>query len=496
MQYIILAATVLIVVVNVLVGIARGFSRGLLRLITLIGAAVGAFLLSKSLSQMLAGRLESTLLQALSSNDSFAAFLEKNPLVGDSAGVLTQMLLAPILFLLCYMVLKMVTLLIYGLLRAILSVGKPKNPLLRLVGGACMGLLAGLIGVLVFVTPVMGYTQLMSRTIEESESLTQALGSLGLEEYNEKYIAPAATAPLASSLYNGLGSKLFDGLTTVEFNGADAKLETEWFAVTGIGDHAAVLAKRPVAEYGSVESEAVHALAKGVDDSRMLSALSSGAISGFASSWLEGQPFLGAGRPATGDESVDVILNGFVRVLSTTDPELIGQDLENFADLFDLFIKYEIFAKIGAGESTDQLVTHLATSGFLQEARSLLSTNPRLEPVVNAISDAGMRMLVRSLGDPSKYLEEHGELMQKMSTVLKNAVDGEGNINTDALSQDLNGVFAEHQVTVPDSASDIIAKGLADEFTADELNTLTTDQISNRLVDRFAAVDGIEQYVG
>lgn len=495
MQFLILGITIFILAVNVLVGMRRGFRRGLLRFVTLLLALLGAFLMAKPIAGSVAEQIEPVLAELLASNPDAAGFLAANPTVADSAIVLARMLVTPLIFLLCYVVLKVVTWVLYLILRIVFRVKKGKILPLRWVGGGLMGLAAGLIGVLVFVTPVLGYTTLVSRTVEEAQSFAGVASSLSLDTYNEQYIKPASQAPVAKQLYSGIGSKMFDGLTTVEWDGKDAKLETEWFAVIGVVDHAASLGKRPVAEYGAAESTAVHGMAAGVGESRLLSGIGGGAVNGIANSWLGGKDFMGVAKPVTGDESVDVVLSGFLKVLATTTPEIIGEDLEMFADLFDLFIKYELFTKIDANGSTDALVTHLATSGFLEEARAMLTANPRLEPVTTAISDVGMRMLVRHLGDPAKYLEEHGALMDSMSNVLKNSVNEDGSMNMTAMTENLNTVFAENGVSVPDSATDIIAQGLADEFTSEELTNLTVEEITDRMITRFSNTENISQYM-
>ncbi|MBQ9099202.1 MAG: hypothetical protein IJY50_07215 [Clostridia bacterium] len=494
MQYIIMGATVLILVINVLVGLGRGFSRGLLRLLTLLVALVGAFVLAGVLADRASVTLVDGVHEMAASDPQFAAFLEENDIVGDAVGALAHMLAAPILFLVAYIVLKLLTWVVYLILRVCFSVGKPKGVLLNLGGGLCMGLAAGLIGVLVFVTPVMGYTQLFSQTIEQADSLTQRAGDLGLEEYNEQYITPASTAPVASELYEGVGKHLFRSLSSAEWEGEKAYLEDEWFAVIGVADQAAVLVERPVAEYGETESAAIHNMAAGVGQSKMLSAISSGLFNGVSNAWLSNQPFLGVERPQSGDENMDIILNGFFRVFATTDPALIGGDLESFADLFDLMVKYEVFAQISSGEEGD-LAAYLVTSGFFDEVKELLDTTPRLEPVAVAISDAGMRVLVRQLGDPANYAETCKELMDDISTTLKAVTDESGQVNTEALSNQLTTVFAEHDVNVDADTTDLIAKGVADEFTPEELTTLTVEEMTDRLIGRLGDVENIDTLI-
>lgn len=490
MQHIIMIATLLILVVNVLFGIKRGVYRGLFRLGTLLLAAVAAFFLAKGLSATIADRIVPMVEESLAASEEFAAFLAENPVVGESVGVLLQMLVTPLLFLICYMVLKVITWVAYFILRLVFRIKKPKGLLTRVVGGAATGLCAGLIGVLVFVTPVLGYTNLLSRTTTEASGFA---ANLSLDEYNEQYLAPATKAPVAAALYNGIGSKLFAGLTTTELDGAETNLEAEWFSVIGVVEQASKLGEKPVAEYGEAESAAVHAMVEGVEQSKLLSAIGGGAVNGIATSWLEGEAFIGVAKPETGDESVDIILNGFLRVFSTTNPELIGDDLEFFADLFDLFVKHGVFSKISGDGSTDALVTHLATSGFLADARKLLTESPRMEPVVDAISDAGMRLLIRELGDPSTYLENHKKLIDNISKVLQDSVGENGQIDTAVLATGMQEKLAEKEIEVPAAATEIIAEGLADEFTPEELNSLSVDEITYRMISRFGSVENISQ---
>ena len=491
MQYVILLVTLLILVANVLFGIKRGLFRTLLRLGTVLLAFVAAFFGAKILSSMAASMLMPVMKGLFSSNGDLSDFLTQNPEVVESVGALLQMFVTPLLFLVCYILLKFATWFLYFALRVVFRVKKGKGIGKRLVGGGAVGLLVGAVGVVVFITPVMGYTDLLSRTTTEAPGIAAAFD---LTEYNEKYLAPAAETSVASPLYNAIGNKLFGALTSAKLGDVDTALEKEWFSVINVINEASKLGKKPVAEFAEAESEAAHAMAAGVGESQILSNLGGSAVKGVAGAWLEGGTFMGIGKPATGDESVDLILNGFLTVLATTSPAQISDDLECFADLFDLFIKHSVFSKIGEGDNTDALVTQLATSGFLDDARRLLTENQRMEPVVTAISDAGMRLLVRELGDPATYLEEHKELLDGMSGKLKEAAGEDGKIDTATLATGIQEELAKQNVTVPDAATEIIAEGIADEFAGEDLSTLTVDEITNRLIERFGSVENISQF--
>ncbi|MBE6703309.1 MAG: CvpA family protein [Ruminococcaceae bacterium] len=497
MQYIIMIAAVLILVINILVGLLRGLNKGLLRLGFVILAAVASFFLAKGLSGALGENLVAVLQEAVASNPDMTAFLQNNAEVISTVGVISQMLIGPVLFLLCYVILKPLTWIIFLILSKLIKIKNPKNAVARMLGGAGIGFVIGIVGLLVFVTPVMGYTQLFSRTITEADALTARMGDMDLEEYNEQYLAPAAKAPVAAQVYNMLGDSLFSGLSSAKWNGEKVRLENEWFAVVGTANDGIRLAEKPVAEYGESESQSIHEMVANVDRSVLLSGLASHAISSFADAWLEGDLFMGIAKPTVGEESIEIIFDGLLEVLALTDADQFAKDLEFFADLIDLLIEHQVLAQIGTTEDTQDLIAYLVSSGFLPEAKALIGANPRMNAVNDAISNAAMRLLVRQLGDPAEYLETHGELMNDVSNVLKEAVDAEGKINTDTLTQNMSEALSAHQIELPAEATQLLATSLAEEFTAEELAdpNLTVETITNRLIDRLSGLPNIDQYI-
>jgi len=493
-QYIVLGAAVLILGINVIVGMSRGLKRGLLRLVLIAVAAVAAFFVAGALSDAVGAALVPKIQELLSSNPDLSSFFGENPEMLESVDAVAQMLVGPILLLLCYMVLKLITWLIYFILCKLLHI-KKEGALIRTTCGAALGLVIGVVGLVAFVTPVMGYTQLLSRTLSEADAVTARMGEMELEEYNEQYLAPAATAPIAAQAYDLLGSKLFCHLSSAEWNGETVELENEWFAVVGAVNSGIRLTEKPLAEYGETESQSIHAMIGSVEHSVLLSGIGSDAISTIAGAWLQGDTFMSVAKPAVGDESVEIILDGLLKVLATTDSESFGSDLDFFADLIDLMIEYGILEKINSVEQTDDLVAYLVTSGFLDETQQLLQANTRMRPVNEAISNAAMRLLVKQLGDPAKYLEEHGELMDAISGALKGAVDNEGNVNVEALAENVNNVLAEHQVDIPEAATEIIADALKEEFTGEELTSLSVPEITDRLIAHLGDLPNIGQYI-
>ena len=499
MGAILIIVSLLILLINILVGVFRGTGRCALRLGTLVLSALLAFLLAKGLSSAMAGLFVPMLEDMLSSNETLAEFVNTNPEMPDLIRALAQMLVAPILFLLIYMLLKMITFIVYFILRKALRISGPRK-VGSFLGGAGIGLLIGLIGLIVFSTPVVGYGDFVNRTAmaldsAEAETETDA-ESADLATYNEQYIKPLAETPIAGLAYTMLGDTLFDSLTTTEWNGADASLETEWFAIVGVVKEAGKLTDRPVAEYGAGESAAVHAMITNLGGSRILTYLGGNTLSGMAGAWLEQRPFFGVTAPAMEDANAQLLFNGILRVFATTGPEQLTGDLDFFADLFDLMVEHQLFAQFAADGGENDLVQQMVASGFLDEVYALINSNPRMQPVSKAIHDVGMNILVAELGLPEDYKENHEKLMNDMTTALQDSVTEEGEIDTEKLQASLNEAFADSGVEIDSAAAEVIADGLSEVFTPEELaGGLTPEQITDRLIERFADAESIESMI-
>ena len=181
------------------------------------------------------------------------------------------------------------------------------------------------------------------------------------------------------------------------------------------------------------------------------------------------------------------IMTAFFTVFSTTDRSLVSTDLGTMADVFGVLVKYDMFALLdGDG---DAFANKLTMGGVVDELYAVLDANPRMAPVKVAIADAGMSVMLGSLGgDVNALREEHGELMNDMAGALKNAVAGQsGTINAEALRAETATAIQNAEVDVDDSVVDLVVDALVDEFTAEELAALSEDEIVDRLINRFGA---------
>ena len=491
-SYALLGLCALILLINIIVGLKRGLFRSGLRLLTVIPAAIAAFILANKLAKPLAAKLL-PLIDRFAAGRAFADFFAEHPETKEAVVLLCKMLAAPLAFFLLYWLFKLVTLIVYKILVGCFSVEGPKNGLLRIPGGLLTGILIGLISATVWIVPVIGYCDTVDVAVtamtEKSESDTA-----DIEAKQKDYIQPVVKTPGASTLYDLMGQKLFDSLTSATWNNQKTTLRAEMQSLGALaGDATSLTGKKP-AEWDATQSAAVQDMASSIGTSPMLSSISSTLLHVTAVTWQENSAVFTIAKPEV-DGSAELILNGFLEVFSTSDPNNVGGDLTSFANVFALMVRYDIFEQM-TDEEDNTLVENMAATGFLAEVQVELKKNPRMKPVNDAIVAAGMRAVIAQLGVPENYRETCGELMDDITDTLK-TIDRnpDGTLNKDALANTLDTVLENNGVDVSDATVDLVAESLSDRFTPEELEkmangTMTDDEIIDALIGVFSDFDG------
>lgn len=519
----------LILLWNIFVAFCRGTRKTVIRLITVLLAAVGAFFAARICAEEMAGLALTFLQDNLSSEPAMADLLASDGSAGAAVVVMVQMLAAPLFFLAGYIGLKFILVIPYWIAALItrpkkvpvekkkkakkqgknaeeakdaygafdsygvveekkkgkktkVKMRRPKPKFGNRVFAMLLGAVIGFIGVLVLVVPIFGYMDLataMTTADTSEESLTAEL-----VEYQEDYIDPIRNTPGVAQVYDAVGTKIFDALASAKWSDKKVVLRDEIAVFADIAKNAGALSGKNPEAFGDAETAAMEALAEDIGKSPILSSLCAGLLNNAAGEWNSGKTFMDMEKPDMGEYG-NGIMGGFLTVLETSTEDNVGDDMTFFAELFALMVEKEIFADMGG----DDFATHMESSGFLGDVRTLIKAHPRMEPVNKAIVDIGMKAMIGEMGSPEDYRETHGELMDDMATSLKTdtPTKDDGSIDEVALADKLVVDFAAHDVTVSDASVQLIAEGIAESFTAEELETLSNDEIIDRLIERFGS---------
>lgn len=487
MQFPLLIVALVILVVDMLYGFGRGFGKTLVRLVTMIFSAISAYFAAKGLCRAFGDTALDYVRNFLQSNETLASFFTDHPEALTSLGVLAEALIAPLLFFFCYLVLKFVTFFVYAIICGIFGIGKKKNrTFVSRLTGMAVGVAAGFVGVLVLVIPVCGYADFASDAVASMQE-NGVSGTAEFSQYSEQYLEPVANTPVCAAMYQTVGEPIFEGLTTGDFDGEKVTLKSETLTLLDVVGEAQALSGKDISAYGEAESAAVRAIAEKTGDSVILTQIGSAVLKDLSVKWMAGEPFLGVARPSV-NENANIMLNGFLTMFSTSDAQNIGGDLTSFADIFAVCVKYNIFSCLSAEMSNDAMLNCL-TSGFLSEVQAIIKASPRMAPIYSALNDIGMRYMIDQLGIPEQYVEKYPQLMQEMTDAVRSLYDADGNMDKEGFTQNISAALAEGGVEISASAAGLIADGITENFTKEEIDTLSDEQVISALIVRFASAE-------
>ena len=478
---------------QVLVAFIRGTKKSLFRLITVLIAAVAAYILANMTSSILANVVMPQIQGALSGQEEVLSILQDGAMAADAMLVMVSMLISPLLFLAYFVVIKFVLVIPYGLLLLMLRIfhhkKKKKKFISRLVA-IPLGICSALISILVLTVPVMGYLDIADTVLTALEAEVEGeTEKARFESMRAEYVAPIRQTPVASTVYDVLGRHLFKGLTNGRWQENEVQLDTELPLVLDAAGQITLLGSAPMEQYGDTQCHAVEVLATDITTSPMMCTLSSGILNKVADKWQHHEKFMGVDAPNAGDNG-NLLLTAFFEVFSTSTTENIGQDLEFFSKVFQSAVRHGLLSQFVTGTGEADLTTALISTGFYGEVQALLGEYPRMEPVRKAISDIAMRALLKELGVPEDLKESHNQLMQDMTGALQNTpVKEDGSLDNVRLAEDLTVVMAQNSVAANQATVQMVADTIAQNFTAEEIKTMTTDEIMDKLVERFGNVD-------
>ena len=461
---------------GVLWGFLRKLRRTLLRLVTLLLSFVGAIVFVKLMGREL-GEYILSLLQPMLGESATELLVqsEMKPVVD----ALCEMISAPFLFLLSYMIFKIVSWIVYKIFAVILGVKGPK--ICGRLLGALAGVLCGLVGLVVFATPVFGYMTLANDVWHQISPQTQ-------EEQEPNMLEQMLETPVAKEAYELVGKHVFALLTTVDFEEDTISLEEETGAVINIWNDFSVLSGSSAEQYGDKEAQAMKQMVQDVGSSKIVSAVVVYFISDASEAWLNGEQVLGMSKPDMG-EDVQGIADAFLAVFSTTSTETLVQDLGTFADAFGVLVEEGVFTM---GEDNADFVNKLVSGGAVEKLYAVLDANPRMLPVKTAIRDTGVRVMMSYLGIPEDIRETHSDMLEDMAGTLQSVTQPDGSIDQAALSTGICEVMNSYDVAVSPEASQLIAEAIVENLTPEEILSMTPEQIADKMAERFLSGEGVQ----
>lgn len=196
------------------------------------------------------------------------------------------------------------------------------------------------------------------------------------------------------------GQLVYDMMTTYKVGGESATLRDETGFVKSLTNALMVIGDDEADK--TVKADALRGVSDAFSDSSLMPVLISEITSAAADNWRNGEPYAGIEMPSMGD--LDPIMMSVVDAFAQGNVDTIKEDLDSIIEIFAVLVENDAMESFGENPLI-MLSKEETTSRILKE----LLENPRLNVMVDGLSDFGISMLMSSVGvaeDCTSYYEQ------------------------------------------------------------------------------------------
>ncbi len=443
-------------------GLKRGYARAALGLAVVLISLVGSLLATKLVSGLLAQPLSAWLWRFLTDRfDVLESYRADLPSIDSLLTVLVDLLTGPLLFLVFFLLLRLLLRVVVASLsakHANPSATDPRrSPECACLGsvpcpsyegaeeghfrrhdhalGGAVGAVTGFLVAICLLSPLTGSLEVVDTVYDGlNDDLSFNWRTIRIDgDQLERALSPF-TDDVMVYIVNRLGGQLlYDTACTAELNGSTVALREEVGACMRIAVQGSDVTKtlnkggQPTPE----QLQSLQALGDSLADSKTACVLAADFMRGASEHWLMHEPFMKVKRPACG-EFVDPLMDEVLAFLYyNIDPAYVSDDVKTLLGI------YRIALEGGLLENPDmtRLMEVLEDGRLLNEIYAELELNPRMEHLVEHLTDATMEIMACSIDAAGLIPTENEALMDDLAeaVTLVNGMSGTdfaGRVNT------------------------------------------------------------------
>ena len=463
----------------IVVALCRKKVRAGIRFWMVVLSAVAAFVGTLVLKMNLGTAMDSAVLPMLETNaPEVAATLREVTALSPTLTVLLEncacSMLAPLLFLVLFILLSIVTWVVYKVLHILFAIplklietsreweekrtakkedGKsPKKTKKKRKGGVfaalSYGVLHAAVVIAVFMVPITCYLDISTVALDEvvdagvlPEADAQAIANRSDPIVSAIYELNASPVVLGFRTYGG--SAVYSALTDIKTESGDTvQLMDEVAPLTQFGcDVYKMSLNTDVSGYGPEQAEILLDLSVSFGDSELLPTVAGEIIYGITEKWLAGESFWGVSKPQLGDV-VDPIFDKMVNLLHDDSRvrENLKEDFATTAKVLAILARNQSFSLIS---DTTALLKNLGESGAIEELIVTLGENSRMKVLIHDVTDLGMRAVALALGVPENlaaiYNGFTSDIAEFINTLPEIPVEDRDGAIAEMLTEKLDG---------------------------------------------------------
>ena len=349
-------------------------------------------------------------------------------------------------------------------------------------------LVSALIALVVVLLPVAFYsgvaTDVMNVVVEAD--VMGANAEKTVSKISEDYVAPLAGSPLVQMFRIFGGDAMINGVTSFTFQDETIYLTKEIDAVANLAGNVMPLFKAGGLEnFGNAEAEKIVAIADAFSDSKFLTAIGSEAIYLLTDDMVSGLKPM----PMADNELFGGLIGKTITIVHD-DAKKTTQftaDVKTVAEMASALIKGGVLANMN---DTDALFNGLANGNAITDAIIALGKNPNMKCLVPEVTNIGIKAIGSFVEIKNDADEAYNDLMNTIAADLNSVKDLDDATKVSELSPKLTSAFDHAGIVVDKKVIDLYSVAMIDGILNQVGGKVTAADVQNFFVDYATAKSG------
>ncbi len=483
LSVVILGITAAIVYVQAKAGYKKGLAVSLVNLAVTFASTILAVLASL----LIASPCGDLVLFLLGRVKIYQTLMSKVGLLEPLCGVLVKVLLALLLYIPVFFLLRWLIKVIVGIVMRASRKKSPKHVLdyspenedYYVKYNKRMGALVGVVsGFLIAIVVFMPITGLLNTADDVVDIVETSLTNVKFKNAKSLELLDKYSDDFAGTVLNACGGRaLYDMTTTISVGGQTTCINREVEIVGSIdimGLRTSLVSAGAITPDNIVKAEG---LLMTISDSVALKLLSAEFLNNAATKWLEGEKYMGIKKPSLGGHAaLDGFMDSVLYVCSTSTFDTIDADITTIVTLIRTFQEYSALSL--NGDYATFMKEFVAMNG-IQRIEDELYKNPHMSTVHVAIENLIMNVVAQELENAPIYTDAiKSKLYKELASALQDAQGLSGSVKLLAISNGVAEHFGDTGMYIPENLNEKMAD-ILDKNVAAMDGTITEEDVKS-----------------
>ena len=361
-----------------------------------------------------------------------------------------------------------------------ISAGKGNNVPYAKARAFAWSFVSAVIVLAVVLLPVAFYSNLAANVADvvvEAEVLDAATEKT-VSTVSKDYVEPIADS-LAVQMFRVFGGDaMINGVTSFTFKNQTMQLGDEIDAIAAVAGKAMPLVKMGgIDKLGTAEADALVAVVEELSDSKFLTAIASEAVYLLTDDMVTGKEAM----PLADDEMFGDLIAKTITIVhdDAKNTDKFKADLKTVADMASALVKGGVLENM---KETDALFEGLANGHTITDVIIVLGKNSSMKCLIPEVTNIGIEAIGSFVEIKADANEAYNELMNTIAADLNSVKGLDDATKVTELSAKLNDAFDQAGIVIDKKVIDLYSVAMIDGILNEKKGTVTADDVQGFFV--------------